>query len=57
MDDETAMMVIVCAMFSLGLLLVIALISLVIDGEWMFDSIGEFFWMWAFCGVLTWVFR
>ena len=51
------MIVIVCAMFSLGLLLVLALIFLVIDGEWMFDSIGEFFWMWAFCGVLTWVFR
>ncbi len=51
------MMVIVCAMLSLGLLLVLALTFLVIDGEWMFDSIGEFFLMWAVAGVLSWVFR
>ena len=51
------MMVLVCAMFSLGLLLVVALIFLVIDGEWIFDSIGEFFGMWAVAGVLSWVFR
>ena len=56
-EEDLAMMVIVCAMFSFGLLLLVTLVILVIDGKWIFDDLGEFFMLWAITGVLTWVLR
>lgn len=56
-EEDLAMMVIVCAMFSFGLLLLVTLVILVIDGKWIFDDVGEFFMLWAITGVLTWVLR
>ena len=50
-------MLVICADHSLGLLLFIAALILVFEGEWMFDSVGDFFALWAISGVLLWIFR
>ena len=56
-DEEFGVMLIVCALLSLGLLLFIALCIAVMDGDWMSDSFGEYFGLWAITGVMLWIFR